>query len=113
HDGDIYNEKADALAKQGAELFTNNFSGLESLSSLQFIPFFMNNRIEKHMRFFVKSLFPAKYFNNLLLLTRFKIINRLHSLNLLILAVLIFVILSRIRFQTLTFLKLYLIMLGP
>src|SRR5256885_1972409 len=42
----------------------------------------MNNQIEKHMRIFVKSLFPAKYFNNLLLLTRFKLINRLHSLNL-------------------------------
>src|SRR5438034_4000691 len=51
HDGDIYNEKADALAKQGADLSTNNFSNLESLSSLQFIPFFMNNRIEKHALF--------------------------------------------------------------
>src|SRR5437773_10582091 len=53
HDGDIYNEKADALAKQGAELSTNNFSNLELLSSLQFIPFFMNNWIEKHMRYFI------------------------------------------------------------
>jgi len=75
HDGDIYNEKADALAKQGAAMSSHDFTTLHRLDNLHYIPYYEDKFIERNMHYFIKTLHEAKHFNNFLLLRRFKLIN--------------------------------------
>src|SRR6266498_3761473 len=57
---------------------SHDFINLHHLDNLSFVPYYEDKFIERNMRYFIKTLYEAKYFNNFLLLRRFKLINNLH-----------------------------------